>query len=140
MTRTIKTSCVECGSEVVLGFGDLSFEQALKHIKNLDKIILECPGFHVEIGGWRKRWQLDQALEKAYCFEERALYPTIVSHIDVFVGEEHIGTLNLDDASSYRDYVNKIKATRDNEEIVTFLSINYIGEIVSKKKMTVAEL
>jgi hypothetical protein len=32
---------------------------------------MECPGFHVEVGGWRRYWQLDNAIKKAYRPEER---------------------------------------------------------------------
>lgn len=64
--RKIKTICTICQTEVTLDFSDLSYEQAKKGILSLDRQARECPGYHVELGGWRKFWQLDDCLKRVY--------------------------------------------------------------------------
>ncbi len=32
----------------------------------IDRTPMECPGFHVELSGWRGLWQLDKCIEAVY--------------------------------------------------------------------------
>ncbi|CDQ41869.1 hypothetical protein [Virgibacillus salexigens] len=71
MSRTVQTTCNNCGTEITLDFGNATYEEALVLIDKMDKSNRECPGWHVEIGGWKKRWNLDAAVKSAYANEER---------------------------------------------------------------------
>ncbi len=65
MKRTDKgvdVTCTICGTTIPIDFCGLSKEQALEAIGNLDGP-RECPGFHVELSGFRKWWRLDEAVE-----------------------------------------------------------------------------
>lgn len=73
MGRLIKTVCSECSTELTLDFGDATFKEALEMIEKMDHVSRECPGFHVEIGGWRKLWNLDEAVNRAYTEEEKEM-------------------------------------------------------------------
>ena len=64
------TTCLKCGETIRISFDGkcklLSQEEALARIESLDNTPAECPGYHVELGGWRKMWQLDAALERHF--------------------------------------------------------------------------
>jgi hypothetical protein len=64
--KQVKTTCNKCKTEITLDFTGLSYEEAIRQVERLDNLPKECPGFHVEIGGWRKRWNMDEALRQAY--------------------------------------------------------------------------
>jgi hypothetical protein len=40
-----------------------------------------CPGYHVEMGGWRKLWNLDKAINEAFSEEEKAEARALVSKV-----------------------------------------------------------
>ena len=73
MERLVKSKCQKCGTVITLDFSDYNYVEAKKAIELMDKQARECPGMHVEIGGWKRRWQLEEALEKAYSEEEKAV-------------------------------------------------------------------
>lgn len=83
MGRQIKTTCVKCNSEVTLEFGEATYSEALKLIDKLDKAPRECPGWHTELGGWKKYWQLTDAVERAYSEDEKDACRDIVRHVIV---------------------------------------------------------
>jgi hypothetical protein len=61
------TKCRECGGEVRIDFGNLTREQAVKKLDELDHTPMHCPGgFHVELGGWKRLWDFDEMLRQAY--------------------------------------------------------------------------
>jgi len=62
----IRTQCKKCGATLQLNFGNLSGEQAEEACRKLDTIPRECPGQHVELGGWWDLWNLEEALRQAY--------------------------------------------------------------------------
>jgi len=62
----VRTTCVKCGTRLTLDFGDMNREEALRHAAKIDRIPMECPGYHVELSGWRRLWQLDKAIEALY--------------------------------------------------------------------------
>jgi hypothetical protein len=70
--RKVQTTCLECGKTITLDFGDLDYAEAKQWIEKMDSTPRECPGFHVEIGGWKRLWQLEDSLERAYTDEEKA--------------------------------------------------------------------
>ena len=47
-------------------FGDLSEDAARAAVAKIDRTPMECPGFHVELSGWRGLWQLDKCIEAVY--------------------------------------------------------------------------
>ncbi|WDI05197.1 hypothetical protein PUW25_25650 (plasmid) [Paenibacillus urinalis] len=83
MGRQIKTTCLKCNETVTLDFGDANYSQALKMAEKLDRRAMECPGFHVEIGGWNKYWQLNRIIEEAYTEEEKDICRDIVRRITI---------------------------------------------------------
>jgi hypothetical protein len=54
--RMVKTSCLKCGEEITLDLESASYQEAFSWIEKLDRTSMECPGFHVEVGGWRRYW------------------------------------------------------------------------------------
>ncbi|SFJ63237.1 hypothetical protein SAMN02799624_05269 [Paenibacillus sp. UNC496MF] len=62
----VTTTCSLCRTDVTLDFENLSHDEAVERLRKLDKKAMECPGMHVEMGGWYKRWKLDEALRAAY--------------------------------------------------------------------------
>ena len=58
----VHVHCRKCGETVRLNFGNLTYLQALEAVDRLDRQPRECPGWHTELAGWRKLWQLDWAL------------------------------------------------------------------------------
>lgn len=64
--RGVRVTCRKCGEKIRLEFGELTREEATAAMARLADIPRECPGFHVELGGWRYWWRLDEALEAVY--------------------------------------------------------------------------
>ena len=62
----IKTTCNKCGAKFHLDLGDMSREMAEKAFRKLDNTSRQCPGFHIELGGWYQLWNLEDALHRAY--------------------------------------------------------------------------
>lgn len=68
LTKTstgVKVACTICGTIIPIEFGELTKTEALEAIAKLDGP-RECPGFHVELSGFRKWWRLDEAVELFY--------------------------------------------------------------------------
>jgi len=68
--QRVRTHCLKCGEAIVLDFGGLSRQKALEKVAEMNVIPRECPGFHVELTGWRRLWQMDEAIEALYGKEE----------------------------------------------------------------------
>lgn len=64
----VRTKCRKCGESITLEFGDATREEALKVAANIDRQPMECPGYHVELTGWRRLWRIDEAID--------AIFPT----------------------------------------------------------------
>lgn len=62
----IRTHCKKCGATIKLDFGDLTKEEALAAAEKMDMTPRECPGMHVELGGWKTLYDLDEAIHRAY--------------------------------------------------------------------------
>lgn len=90
----IDTECLKCGTKITLDFGDMTRDEAIKMAKVIDEQSRDCPGYHVEIGGWRERWQLDNAISRAYDLGEGVVkeFPT---------DEEHVAALQAEGGEVY---------------------------------------
>jgi len=62
----VRTHCQKCGEAIVLEFGDMTREEAEAVVKQVDDGPRECPGYHVELTGWRRLWQMDEAIKALY--------------------------------------------------------------------------
>ena len=62
----IRTKCKKCGVTIRLDFGELTKEEALALAEKMDQTPRECPGMHVELGGLRQLWSLDDAIHRGY--------------------------------------------------------------------------
>ena len=62
----VRVHCRKCGESITLDFGDLDRSGAIERINQLDRTPRECPGYHVELSGWRHFWRLDEAIEAVY--------------------------------------------------------------------------
>ena len=66
----IISHCIKCGNEIRLAVNGLTREKVEEAVSFFDHNIGECPGgYHVEMGGWRRMWDLDRAI--AEHFNER---------------------------------------------------------------------
>ena len=66
----VRTQCCKCGITIKLDFGSLTKEEALAVVEKMDRTPRECPGQHVELGGWRSLYGLDDAIHRAYDLDE----------------------------------------------------------------------
>lgn len=67
----IVSKCLKCGNEIKLAIEGLTREQVETAVARIDHQIGECPGgFHVELGGWRRTWDLDRAIAEYYAAQE----------------------------------------------------------------------
>lgn len=62
----IRTTCKKCGATIKLDFGELTKEEALAIAEKMENTPRECPGMHMEFGGFRQLWSLDDAIHRAY--------------------------------------------------------------------------
>lgn len=62
----IKTRCKKCGITVRLDFGTLNKEEAMALAERMDEQPRECLGGHVEFGGWKTLWNLDETIHRGY--------------------------------------------------------------------------
>ena len=62
----IRTQCKKCGVILKLDFGNMTKEEALAMAEKMDTTPRECPGMHMELGGFRQLWSLDDAIHRAY--------------------------------------------------------------------------
>jgi hypothetical protein len=62
----VTTTCLKCGQNQRIAFGELSLEQAVEALDKFDTP-RECPGgYHVELGGWTALWQFGSACVAAF--------------------------------------------------------------------------
>ncbi|GAK41975.1 hypothetical protein TCA2_4467 [Paenibacillus sp. TCA20] len=83
MGRQVKTTCLKCNETVTIDFGNSNYSEALKLADQLDKTPMECSGYHVEVGGWKKYWQLNQIIEELYTEVEKDICGDIARRITV---------------------------------------------------------
>ena len=67
----IRSHCLKCGNEIKIAVAGLTREQVESAVATLDHQTGECPGgFHFELGGWRRMWDLDKAIAEHYAAKE----------------------------------------------------------------------
>ena len=66
----VRVECRKCHTPITLDFGDMSRAEALEMAAKIDKTPMECPGFHVELSGWRRLWRMDEAIEALFPAED----------------------------------------------------------------------
>lgn len=62
----IRTKCKKCGVTIKLDFGSMTKEEALAAAEKMDMTPRECPGMHVELGGWKALYSLNDVIHRAY--------------------------------------------------------------------------
>jgi hypothetical protein len=62
----IAVQCVKCHERITLEFGQMTQEEAEEAMYKMDNSVMECPGYHVELSGWFKRWRMREALMMQY--------------------------------------------------------------------------
>lgn len=86
----IQTTCQECGVAIRLDFGSLSREEAEQVAERMDNTPRECPGFHTELGGWKRLWNLDDAIHRAYDLGQGEEPKPVISdreHVEILLRE-----------------------------------------------------
>jgi hypothetical protein len=145
MERKVETTCLECGYKITLDFGDVDFESALKFIDKLDQSSRECPGWHVEIGGWKKRWQLEDAVNRAYSDEEKAKCKEVVCHLRVVVDgwlrPVDYAVKLKNDHELHQFLVGYTENKQENgSHIVKVEYINFANEVIDRVEEPIQEL
>jgi hypothetical protein len=65
--QVIKTKCLKCGNEIKIAVEGLTRAQVEAAIEQFDHNTGECPGgYHIELSGWRRMWDLDRAVAEYY--------------------------------------------------------------------------
>ena len=65
-TPAVRVRCLKCGTPVVLILRDPDREKAEESLRKVAATPMECPGFHVELGGWDIYWRFAEALDLRY--------------------------------------------------------------------------
>lgn len=69
--EVITSRCLKCGNEIKLAITGLTREEVEDLVSKLDFVPGECPGgYHVELSGWRRLWDLDKAIAEHYAAKE----------------------------------------------------------------------
>lgn len=97
----IKTTCNKCGESFHIDLGNMSRDEAQAAFRKLDITSRQCPGGHVEFGGFRALWNLDDALHRAYDLGE-AVELTVPSD------EEHARRLLAEGRDIWDGGANKV--------------------------------
>jgi hypothetical protein len=97
----IKTTCNKCGESFHIDLGNMSREEAQAAFRALDTTSRQCPGGHVEFGGFRALWNLDDALRRAYDLGEAV-------EMSVPCDEEHVGRLLAEGRDIWDGGANKV--------------------------------
>ena len=62
----VETTCNKCGTKFHIDLGDMSKEEAETNFRKLEDAPGQCPGHHVELGGFWEMWNLADVLHRAY--------------------------------------------------------------------------
>lgn len=114
----IRAQCKKCGVTIKLDFGDMTKEEALAVAEKMDNTPRECPGRHVELGGFRAMWSIDDAIHRLYDLgegEEPTPTPSDKEYVegllaegrDIIDGGCHtVPESNLPDIHSFPDLIH----------------------------------
>lgn len=86
----VRTQCLKCGATIKLDFGSLTKAEALEVAEKLDQSPRECPGRHVEFSGFRRLWQVNEAIHRVYDLgegEEPEPVPTDKEYVESLLAE-----------------------------------------------------
>jgi hypothetical protein len=140
--RKVKTSCLKCGQVLTLDLESASYQEALSWIEKVDRTPMECPGFHVEVGGWRKHWQLDRAIKEAYRPEERKSVLLIKSRFAITIGKSYFQFLDLNAVREFLlGYADGLR--QQNRSLITLVKVerfNLVGELLTSFEKPLEEL
>ena len=64
--QRVRVKCRKCNTPITLDFGGMTRSEAEAVVNTLDRTPRECPGYHVELSGWRRLWRMDEALDAIY--------------------------------------------------------------------------
>jgi hypothetical protein len=143
VSRLVKTTCTICGEEITLDFGNATYDEAYKLIDKMDRQARECPGFHVELNGWKTYWQLDKAVEEAYTDEEKvnskrcvALRVKVGNHVQKFHSENY--------EQEFLTFIQNMKTeySKQNmslDQVIEIEEINVVGKTIEKFKQLLSE-
>lgn len=84
------TICNKCGTRVKLDLGEMTRYQAEQAFERLDRNGGHCPGHHVELGGFRRMWSLDDVLHRVYDlgeFEAEAGIPDDRAYVEELLSQ-----------------------------------------------------
>jgi hypothetical protein len=135
MERHVKSKCTKCGTTITLDFGDYNFSQALSAIDMMDKMSRECPGFHVEIGGWKRMWNLDTAVLEAYTAEEKSACKEEVREIIVSNTDRQVASCK--DWPQFNQFIDGYSNHAKEDATLKVTAINYAGEIIESSELKV---
>jgi hypothetical protein len=76
----VRVKCAKCHELITLEFGNLTRSEAEEALRKID-VPRECPGYHVELGGWRRLWHFEKALDLAYPPEEEQRLAAFLNEI-----------------------------------------------------------
>jgi|SRR5579875_1188594 len=138
MEKKVKTTCLECGTELTLDFSGLSYEEALKAIDTMDHQSRECPGFHVEMGGWKRMWQLEDAVNRIYTDEEKALAKNVEAYIEIWIHgkKKHI----VKNEKMLVQFMKGYRETIHEDQPVILKYYNFARELIDEYEDTVYQL
>ncbi|CAG7651498.1 hypothetical protein ACFQI7_28155 [Paenibacillus allorhizosphaerae] len=141
--RLITTTCEKCGNLVTIDLEGATFDEAMKWTKDIDKTPMSCPsGFHVEVGGWRKWWNLDKVIPNAFAPHEKKTVNLIVSRFRITVGKNTFHFFEPEGVSQFlTGYADGLKQQRRSLNVVVKMEkLNSSGKILHSIEETIVDL
>ncbi|MDQ0896386.1 MULTISPECIES: hypothetical protein [unclassified Paenibacillus] len=141
--RLIETTCEKCGNPVTIDLENATFDEAMKWAAEIDKKAMSCPsGYHVEVSGWRRWWNLDKIIPKAFTADEIKTVNLIVSKIRITVGKSTFHFINSEGVCQFLSgYADGLKQqNRSLNVIVKMEKLNYSGNILHSIEETIGDL
>jgi hypothetical protein len=97
----VKTTCNRCGASFHIDLGTMTRAEAEAMFRKLDATSRQCPGGHVEFGGFYAMWNLEDALHRTYDLGETV-------ELNVPSDEEHVRTLLEEGRDIWDGGANKV--------------------------------
>lgn len=73
--RAVRVHCLKCGTPIVIVVGDRNRAEVEEMLRKLIDQPRECPGWHVELGGWDAYWRFSDVLALLFPEAEAAPAP-----------------------------------------------------------------
>lgn len=141
--RLIETKCEKCGNTVTIDLENATFDEAMKWAAEIDKKAMSCPsGYHVEVSGWRKWWNLDKIIAKSFTADEKKTANLVVSKLRITVGKSTFHFFNSEGACKFLSgYADGLKQqNRPLNVIVKLEKLNHSGNILQSIEETISDL